>query len=274
MDSGSPSNLRSKLDGGIIHVHPKKRLGQHFLRWKEVGERIVDSLGAKKEDTVIEIGAGTGELTRLIVDRVSRIVAVEVDETCFPTLRVLADLHKNLELFLSDVRELDIDRYGCVDGVLGNLPYHLSAEILFWLLDRRKFWKKAVLTVQAEFAERLTAQLGSHDYSALSVVAQAFLKTQKLFEIDPRAFAPVPKVRSITIKVEPLEKPLWPDDPATFSRLVRQCFAHRRKTLANNLKMIGVPSPAMVIENTGHLSNVRPQELSPGDYVKLIDIIA
>lgn len=260
-------------DGGIIHVHPKKRLGQHFLRWKEVGQKIVDSLGASRQDTVIEIGAGTGELTRLIVDKISKLVAVEVDDTCFPTLRVLADLHKNLELFLSDVRNLDMTKYGCVDGILGNLPYHLSAEILFWLLDHRKFWRKAVLTVQAEFAERLAAPVGSHDYSALSVVAQAFLKTKKLFEIDPRAFAPVPKVRSITIMLEPLDLPLWPGEPGVFSKRVRQCFAHRRKTLANNLKMIRVSSPLTIIEKTGHSPNVRPQELSPVDYVKLIGLI-
>ncbi len=239
-----------------------------------MGQKIVESLGATKEDTIVEIGAGTGELTRLIVERASKVVAVEVDEGCFPTLRVLADLHKNLELFLSDVRELELARYGCVGGVLGNLPYHLSAEILFWLLDQRGFWKKAVLTVQAEFAERLAAGVGTHDYSALSVVAQSFLTVQKLFEIDPRAFAPPPKVRSITIKVEPLERPLWPGDAEIFSKRVRQCFAHRRKTLANNLKMISVPSPDKIIENLGLLPNVRPQELSPADYVKLINVIA
>jgi len=260
----------------ITHVHPKKRLGQHFLRRKEIAQRIVDALEVTEKDTVVEVGAGTGELTRLIIKQAGKVVAVEVDETCFPTLQVLADLNHNLELFLDDVRKLDLSHYACVTGkgvtgVLGNLPYHLSGEILFWLLGQRKYWRRAVLTVQAEFAARLAAEVGSHDYSALSVIAQTFITTEKLFDIPAEAFVPPPKVKSTTIRTEPLDEVELPVSEDEFAGFVRSCFAHRRKTLANNLKMMGISTADKLLEELGHSPTVRPQELSTHDYVKLIN---
>ncbi|MCK4232076.1 ribosomal RNA small subunit methyltransferase A [candidate division WOR-3 bacterium] len=258
----------------ITHVRPKKRLGQHFLRRKEIAQKIVDALEVGAEDTLIEVGAGTGELTRLIVKKAGKVVAVEVDETCFPTLQVLADLNKNLELFLDDIRGLDLSHYGCVTGVLGNLPYHLSAEILFWLLDQRDYWKKAVLTVQAEFADRLVAEVGSHDYSALSVVFQTFLEVEKLFDIPSSAFVPPPKVKSTTIRIKPLEGVELPVSEDRFIKFVRACFTHRRKRLANNLKIMGIPSPDKLLGKLGHSPTVRPQELSSHDYIELTGSLA
>jgi 16S rRNA (adenine1518-N6/adenine1519-N6)-dimethyltransferase len=260
----------------IVHVHPKKRLGQHFLRRKEIAQRIVDALGASADDTVVEVGAGTGELTRLIVRQAGKVVAVEVDETCFPFLRVLADHNPNLELFLADVRKLDLSHYRCVTGrcvtgVIGNLPYRLSGEMLFWLLGQRRYWQRAVLTVQAEFAERLAAEVGSHDYSALSVIAQTFITTEKLFDIPAEAFVPPPKVRSTTVRIQPIDKVEIPLSEESFIKFVRSCFAHRRKRLANNLKMTGIPGPDKLLEELGHTPTVRPQELSSHDYIRLVN---
>ncbi len=257
----------------ITHVRPKKRLGQHFLRRKEIAQKIVDALEVGAEDTLIEVGAGTGELTRLIVKKAGKVVAVEVDETCFPTLQVLADLNPNLELFLDDVRKLDLADYREA-LVLGNLPYHLSAEILFWLLDQRDYWKKAVLTVQAEFADRLVAEVGSHDYSALSVVFQTFLEVEKLFDIPSSAFVPPPKVKSTTIRIKPLEGVELPVSEDRFIKFVRACFTHRRKRLANNLKIMGIPSPDKLLGKLGHSPTVRPQELSSHDYIELTGSLA
>lgn len=268
----------------IVHVHPKKKLGQHFLRRKEIAEKIVDSLKSTEKDTVVEVGAGTGELTRLIIKQAGKVVAVEVDEACFPTLQVLADLNHNLELFLEDVRKLKLSSYACVTGacvtggcvtgvtgVLGNLPYHLSGEILFWLLGQRKYWRRAVLTVQAEFANRLAAEVGSHDYSALSVIAQTFITTEKLFDIPAEAFVPPPKVKSTTIRIQPIDKVEIPLSEEGFIKFVRSCFAHRRKTIANNLKIMGISTADKLLEELGHTPTVRPQELSTHDYVKLIN---
>ncbi len=270
-DTGVPTDAQSGFVGRKIrHVHPKKRLGQHFLRRKEIAQEIVDALGIRKEDTVVEVGAGTGELTRLIVEQAGRVIAVEVDEACFPTLQVLADLNDHLELFLEDVRKLDLSKYRCVTGVLGNLPYHLSGEILFWLLGQREHWSKAVLTVQAEFAERLTAEVGSHDYSALSVVSQTFVSTEKLFDIPADAFVPRPRVRSSTVRIKPLGKVKLPVAEDEFIKFVRSCFTHRRKTLVNNLKMMGIDSPVDLLNKLGCNIRVRPQNLSSHDYVKLV----
>lgn len=253
----------------ITHVSPKKRLGQHFLRRKDTALRIVESLKASPQDTVVEIGAGTGELTRILLESVGRVIAVEVDEACFPTLRVLADLNRNLELFLKDIRKLDLSGYGQVK-VLGNLPYHLSGEILFWLIEQRKHWTCAVLTVQAEFAERLTAQVGGHDYSALSVIARTFVAAEKLFDIPPDAFVPPPRVRSTTIRINPEGKVEIPVPEKEFIKFVHSTFTHRRKTLANNLKMMGISSPDTLLEGLGYDKRIRPQELDVDDFVKLI----
>lgn len=261
--------MRSKFDGNITHVHPKKRLGQHFLRRKEIARKIVESLNAGPQDTVVEIGAGTGELTRILLESAGRVVAVEVDEACFPTLEVLADLNTNLELFKGDVRNLDLEDYGKV-LVLGNLPYHLSGEILFWLIAQRMHWQRAVLTVQAEFAERLTAKAGSHDYSALSVIARTFVTAEKLFDIPPDAFVPPPGVRSTTIRVSPGDDVEIPVPEKEFIKFVHCAFAHRRKTLANNLKLMGITSPDELLKGLGYDERIRPQELSVHDYLRLI----
>ncbi|MBN2379049.1 ribosomal RNA small subunit methyltransferase A [candidate division WOR-3 bacterium] len=253
----------------IIHVHPKKGLGQHFLRSKEIAAKIVDSLGATDKDTVVEIGAGTGELTRLIVKKAGKVIAAEIDQACFPTLEVLADLNDNLEVFLDDVRKLNIS---CYPGalILGNLPYHLTSQILFWLLEQRKYWKTAVLTVQAEFADRLVASVGSHDYSALSVVSHTFLKTERIVDIPASSFKPRPKVNSTTLRLEPKPKRNLPCKESHFISFVRSCFRHRRKTLINNLKTMNINNPYTKIARLGHVPEVRPQELSSDDFIELI----
>jgi 16S rRNA (adenine1518-N6/adenine1519-N6)-dimethyltransferase len=253
----------------IKHVSPKKRLGQHFLRRKEIAQRIVDSLKAGPNDTVVEVGAGTGELTRLIVKQAGKVVAVEVDETCFSTLQVLADLNKNLKLFLDDVRHMNLADYGQV-LILGNLPYRLSGEILFWLLGQREHWSRAVLTVQAEFAARLAAETGSHDYSALSVIAQTFVQTERLFDIPADAFVPPPKVKSASVRIVPIDQVELDVPEPEFIRFVRDCFTHRRKTLANNLKMMGMAKPDKLLTDLGYDPKIRPQELSSHDYIELI----
>ncbi|MBD3286133.1 ribosomal RNA small subunit methyltransferase A [candidate division WOR-3 bacterium] len=256
----------------IIHVHPKKGLGQHFLRSKETAARIVDALRATDRDMIIEVGAGTGELTRLIIKKAGKVVAVEVDEACFPTLEVLADLNDNLELFLDDVRRLKLSDYpGAL--VLGNLPYHLSAQILFWLIEQRGFWKAAVLTVQAEFADRLAAAPGSADYSALSVVSGTFLTAKKIMDIPASAFKPRPRVTSSTVRLEPKASVELPCGEQEYIRFVRSCFAHRRKTLVNNLKMMGIDEPASIIRKSGYNETVRPQELSADEYIKLCSAV-
>jgi 16S rRNA (adenine1518-N6/adenine1519-N6)-dimethyltransferase len=271
-----PKDLQSESLGQIRHVSPKKKLGQHFLRRKEIAQRIVDALGASADDTVVEVGAGTGELTRLIVKQAGRVVAAEVDDSCFPTLQVLADLNPNLELFKGDVRNLNLSHYGCVTGcvtgvtVLGNLPYHLSGEILFWLIEHRRHWSRAVLTVQAEFAARLTAETGSHDYSALSVIARTFVQTEKLFDIPADAFVPPPKVGSTTVRIVPIDQVEIDVPEAEFIKFVHACFTHRRKTLTNNLRMMGIAQSDKLLSDLGHDPMVRPQELSSHDYVKLI----
>ncbi len=262
----------------LSHVSPKKNLGQHFLRRKEIAQDIVNALEANPNDTVIEVGAGTGELTRMIVEKTKKVVAVELDKSCHLTLELLADLNNNLELFFDDVRNLKLANYAqCL--VLGNLPYHLSGEILFWLLAQKQYWQRAVLTVQAEFANRLVAKVGSHDYSALSVISQTFIRAKKLFDIPADAFVPPPKVKSTTVRLETLPPsttlPVSTTDRKydEFVRFVKGCFTHRRKTLVNNLKRMDIDNPAKILDKLGLAKNLRPQNLSPQDYAQLIAYI-
>lgn len=268
-------DLPGKSLGQIQHVKPKKRLGQHFLRRKSIALRIVGSLEATKGDTVIEVGAGTGELTRSIVKQAGKVVAAEIDKTCLPSLKLLADLYPNLEIFPRDVRNLSLNRFGKV-LILGNLPYHLSGEILFWLLGQRKYWCRAVLTVQAEFADRLTAPVGTHHYSALSVISQTFFSTEKLFDIPSDAFVPPPRISSATIRITPLDKVVLPAGEREFIDFVKTCFTHRRKTLVNNLKIMDVAhrieSLKKLLEKMGYSPKSRPQELSSRDYINLIEL--
>lgn len=230
----------------------KPKLGQHFLQDQSVAARIVEALGDISQSTVLEIGPGRGVLTRILVRRARRVIAVETDRVLAAQLRMHFSLAPNIEIIEGDILAIDLDTiFGPKPGstrpgmeaepervrVIGNLPYFITSDILLRLFEYRKYFETMVLMVQKEVAERLAARPGTKDYGLLSATAQLYSRIEKLFVVPPGAFSPPPKVNSAVVLLEAADRlAKLGVDEAAFISFLKLSFGQKRKTLSNNLK--------------------------------------
>ncbi len=251
-------------------IKPIKSLGQHFLCSRRIAEKLIDALEPLKKDVVIEVGAGGGFLTRLIARKAKKVIAVEIDKRFIEKLKNLSQEYENIEVVEKDILEFDFKENNVL--IFGNLPYKISGPFIFWLLKKRKKFKRGVFTFQREFGERLIAKRNTSSYGALSVIVQTFFNVKRLFYIPSFYFKPKPKVDSIVLRFIPKEKNLKVDEEL-FIKMVKNSFSHRRKTLLNNLaKTTGLSREE--IKKFGIGEKTRPQELLPEDYERLTHYIS
>ncbi len=198
-------------------------------------ERIARLACPTVEPLVIEIGAGSGSLTRRLLPRAERLIAIEIDPRLAARLQARFPEDPRLEVLAADVLGLDLTQWGPA-VVAGNLPYYISSPILERVLALGPLLKRAVLLVQQEVAERLAAAPGSRAYGLLSVRAQLAATPEILLRVPPSAFSPPPKVSSALVRLAPRAEPLlpWSEQPC-FVRFAARCFRYKRKTLRNNL---------------------------------------
>ena len=208
----------------------RQKLGQHFLIKGSLLERIAAAACPAPTDLVVEIGPGRGALTERLLARAARVVAIEVDAYLAAHLRRKFAGEPRLEIVEADVLATDLGQWGSVP-VAGNLPYYITSPIIERVLRVRP--PRAVFLMQEEVAQRLVAQPGSRDYGFLTVQTALFAHARRLFGVKPSAFHPPPKVDSAVVLLEP-RQPLA-GDPEEFLRFVGLCFAHKRKTIRNNL---------------------------------------
>ena len=218
---------------------PRKRFGQHFLHDRNVVGRIVAALALGADDRVVEIGPGTGVLTRELLARVAHLDAVELDRDLLARLE--AEFPRDgLTLHNADALKFDFCKIASGSGklrLIGNLPYNISTPLLFHLLDQAGCIEDMLFMLQKEVVQRLAATPGGKDYGRLSVMIQYRCRVEKLFEVAPGAFTPPPKVDSAVVRLVPhATPPVAVRDEARFSQVVRAAFASRRKTLRNNMK--------------------------------------
>jgi len=228
-----PADKTRNRPGGV-RFRPSKRRGQVFLTSNRIADRLVAALNTEPEDTVLEIGAGSGALTRRLARVARRVYAVEVDRRLFAALAIATQDFANVQNINEDILKVDLSAYGKVK-IFGNLPYFLSTPILFHLLRYRDSWQYAVLTLQKEFARRLCARPGTREYGSITVVFELFTRRQQLFSIPPRYFSPRPRVASSVVAIERVNSPVLPENEDFFFRVVRAAFSQRRKILANCL---------------------------------------
>jgi len=227
----------------------KPKLGQNFLVDVEAVERIVGALGDLAGRTVVEIGPGRGALTGALAARAGRVVAIELDREFAAGLRGQFDGQRvtpgGVSIVEQDVLQFDFAAAAAEAGgrlrVVGNLPYYITSPILLKLAASHAALDVAVLMVQREVAERVTAGPGSRDYGLLSVTVQMYGPAEQLFTLPPSAFSPPPKVHSTVVRwrFAPRFAELGVDEGG-FLRFLRQAFAQKRKTLNNNLRAAGV----------------------------------
>ncbi len=220
--------------------YPSKRLGQNFLSDGRIIDRIIQALGPKSDETIIEIGPGKGALTAELVENAGAVVAIEFDRNLIAALLERFGSSENFKLVQGDALTTDFCseiRPANQARLVANLPYNISTAILQRLIEQRSCLTEMVLMLQREVVERITAPAGSTDRGYLSVVVEAYCETEKLFDVAPGAFRPIPKVWSsvIRLKVRPrtavsvkVESLLW--------QVVSAGFAQRRKTILNNLR--------------------------------------
>jgi len=228
----------------------KPKLGQNFLVSPTAPRAIVDALGDLSQATVVEIGAGKGVLTSLLATRAKQLVAVELD----PALAALLQ-ESSATVLCQDILTLDLTELATRSGVrlqvVGNLPYYISSPILMHLFTHSAVIDRAVLMTQREVAERIVAPPGSRAYGLLSATTQMYATVEYLFTLPPEAFAPPPEVHSAVIRLTMHSR--FADlglEPAGFQRFLRQVFALKRKTLANNLRACGYSAAVVEVALT------------------------
>lgn len=214
----------------------RRKLGQHYLVHGKPLERIAAAACPEPEPLVIEIGPGRGALTRRLLARAERVVAIEVDPWLVEHLRGEFAAEPRLEVVHADVLSAGLDRWGPA-VVAGNLPYYITSPILEKTVAARASVKRAVYLVQKEVGERIAAGPGSRDYGYLTVALRLFFDAALLFEVRPGAFHPPPKVDSAVVRLSPSARAeaLGISDAARFLHFVSRCFHQKRKTLRNNL---------------------------------------
>lgn len=244
-------------------VRPKKYLGQHFLNDKRIALRIVDSLRAVNCDFILEIGPGMGVLTETLFQRFGdRFFAVEVDDE---SVNYLKKTLPGLYIIEGDFLELDVSgRFNGNLAIIGNLPYNISSQIFFRIIENRSGVKEVVAMVQREVAQRIAEKPGSRTYGILSVLLQAFYDIEYLFTVSEGCFTPPPKVKSAVIRLRRNEVAELDCSYSLFEKVVKAAFNQRRKTLRNSIR-----AAFSGVEITDRYGTKRAEQLTVADFVEL-----
>jgi 16S rRNA (adenine1518-N6/adenine1519-N6)-dimethyltransferase len=227
-------NVRSLLRQ--YHLDPHKGLGQNFLVDTGILWKIVRVAGVRPADSVLEIGAGLGNLTVVLAQNAARVVAVEIDKKLVPVLQEVVATFGNVEVVAGDMLKLDpVELVGQTNYlVVANIPYYITSSIIRHLLAGKIKPQRMVLTVQKEVAGRICANAG--DYSLLALSVQVFGSVQVVMDIPASAFYPQPNVDSSVLRVDLYPEPLIPDNKLDcFFQLAHYGFSQKRKTLRNTL---------------------------------------
>jgi 16S rRNA (adenine1518-N6/adenine1519-N6)-dimethyltransferase len=248
-------------------VRPKKFLGQHFLNDQSIAQRIVESLTVRAEDPVLEIGPGTGVLTKFLIEKGQNLRVIEIDRD---SVAYLKKHYPSLDIVEGDFLELDLHQiYPGHFSIIGNFPYNISSQIFFKVLEHRDQVDQVVCMLQKEVADRLAASHGNKTYGILSVLLQAYYDIKSLFKVNPGVFNPPPKVMSAVIRLERNQRQALGCDEKLFVVVVKQGFNNRRKTLRNALKNLNLAAEISALP----IMDKRAEQLSVEDFIHLTRLI-
>ena len=262
---------------------PSKKLGQNFLVHRQTAEKIVRLAGVTKDDTVIELGVGLGALTDPLATAAGQVIGLEIDAGIIRYHQEQQHLPSNVDIRHQDLLTADFHALASHTGqrlkMVANLPYSISNPLLFKLIENRADMAWAVLMLQKEVGQRLTAQVGSKEYGVLTVLLGACAQVEQLMELGPGQFHPRPKVDSVVVRISffppPPEVNALPDyDRKLFTRLVKSGFQQRRKTLLNALSSSPLrgfdrATVAAALDAADIPSASRAEKLSLQDFVRL-----
>lgn len=246
------------------NVKPKKHLGQHFLTDDNIARKIVGALEASDDQEIVEIGPGTGVLTRLLVERYNHLQLVEFDGESVAFLeKEYAD--KGIRIHHGDFLKWKPAAEMKAPGhFIGNLPYNVSSPIFFHLLQNREYVLSGVFMVQKEVAERIASGPGNKQYGILSVLMGYFFDLKYEFTVSEKVFHPRPKVLSGVFSMKRKEA-AGDLEFSLLKKVVKTSFGQRRKTLRNSLKGLGMPLDHLDPE----VLKLRPEQLSIDEFAEL-----
>ncbi len=243
-------------------VRAKKHLGQHFLIDENIAQNIVDGIDFAQPTQIVEVGPGTGVLTKHLIQSDVPFRALDVDLESVDYLKKKYPAHSK-KFVLGDFLQESLDRERTV--VIGNFPYNISSQLFFKIWEDKDRISQVVCMVQEEVAKRVSSDHGSKVYGILSVLLQAFYHIDYLFGVPPESFDPPPKVQSGVIRLTRNETKELGCDPQTLKSVVKMAFGKRRKTLRNALKDLALPA-----EITAHSTfDLRAEQLSVADFITL-----
>lgn len=261
-----------------MHIKPKKSLGQNFLVDKNIQNKIIDACVLKPSDIILEIGAGSGELTQHISGRVKSVTALELDRRLYQLLKDKFRDCTNVKILNQDILRFNLNRrFGRSKNkikVIGNIPYYITTPIIEHLFGYKHKIKTIFFSVQKEFGQRIVATPGSKAYGAFSCFTQYYTEPKIIFTIKKTSFFPSPKVDSVFLRMDTRDKsPVALKDEALFFRIIRSAFNQRRKILKNSLR--GVIPPAKLtafFERYNIDPNIRPEDLALEDFTSLANL--
>jgi 16S rRNA (adenine1518-N6/adenine1519-N6)-dimethyltransferase len=276
-----------------FNVRPLRRLGQNFLIDQSVVAKIVDAANVSQKDLVIEVGPGTGSMTRELAARAGKVTAVEIDRHLIPVLRQELHEFSNVEILNEDIMKTDIKediigRYNSGETcfkpdrvkVVANLPYYITTPVIMKFLEENPGIDTMVFMVQREVAERMAAQPGGKEYGALSVAVQYYSRPEFVLEVPPDCFIPRPEVYSTVIRLNIYDKPpVDLLDEGLFFKVVKASFGQRRKNLVNALYNSGYFKATkdeikLMLKNIGIDENRRGETLTIMQFADLANLFS
>ena len=279
---GNPSNTMSVLQK--YNLTAQKRYGQNFLVDSNVLNKIVESAGITKEDTVLEIGPGIGSLTQYLCESAKNVICVEIDTKMIPVLEDTLSEYENVRVIYEDILKVDIDdliKESVADKikVVANLPYYITTPIIMGLLEKEANIDSITVMIQKEVALRMQEGPGSKDYGALSLAVAFYSDANIKMTVSPNCFIPRPNVDSAVIRLDVLDEPkVSVKDKDRMFRIIKGAFEQRRKTLTNALSHSSAfktdkNNIEKALLEMGKSPSIRGEELTLEEFAHLSDIL-
>ena len=287
LEIGSRTRTRAIMEK--YGIHTKKAFGQNFLTDLNVLKNIVSAAEITRDDNVIEIGPGIGALTEQLAQAAGEVLALEIDQDLIPVLAEVLAPYDSVTVLNQDVLQANLPeliKQQFTDPsrpikVVANLPYYITSPILMNLLAAPVDWAAICVMMQKEVAQRLTAQPGTKQYGALTLAIEYQMTAEIAFNVSRRVFVPAPNVDSAIVVLKPRTTPL-PVQPFNKQKLfgfIRGCFAHRRKSLWNNLQATIGKQPAVKEKMQAILTalaispQTRPERLTLEQFIELANAL-
>lgn len=247
------------------HLSASKKLGQNFLIDEEVVEKIVETAEISKKDLIIEIGPGLGTLTKMLLEKAGKVIAIELDERMIKILKDRFLAYKNFELIHEDVLKVNLNKL--IDNektgeiktvkIVANLPYYITTPIIMKLLEDKLDIESITVMIQKEVADRLVTTPGSGDTGAITYSINYYTNPERIIEVPNTAFIPAPEVNSTVIKLNILKKPrVEVKSEELFFKVIKVAFMQKRKTLLNALSNSNMFEDKKQIENMLNSLNI------------------